>query len=70
MTKPGDKATAQLPPIIGQGCVQRFDPEALNDELGADFSAAALYWQRRQLETRADAPDIEDVRLPAPDCPA
>ena len=70
MAAPGNKATAQLPPIIGQGCVQRFDPEALNDQLGADFSAAAAYWQRMQAGSTQSASDEQDMTLPAPDSSA
>ena len=34
-------------PTLGEGCLSRFDPEALNPEQGADFSAAEQL--RRQL---------------------
>ncbi|SDR94040.1 hypothetical protein SAMN05216421_0608 [Halopseudomonas xinjiangensis] len=30
---------AGLPPVLGGGCMARFDPASLNEESGADFSA-------------------------------
>lgn len=36
---PLDVGAAALPGIIGGGCLARFDPEALNSDSGADFSA-------------------------------
>ncbi|WP_394241887.1 hypothetical protein [Halopseudomonas laoshanensis] len=36
---PLDGGAAALPAIIGGGCLARFDPEDLNAESGADFSA-------------------------------
>ncbi|MEH6493123.1 hypothetical protein [Halopseudomonas sp.] len=32
---------AVLPAMQGEGCLLRFSPEALNEQMGADFSAAA-----------------------------
>lgn len=34
------RATVQPLPTVGDGCLTRFDPEALNEQQGADFSAA------------------------------
>jgi hypothetical protein len=39
--------TTRSPPTIGAGCAARFDPDALDDSLGADFAAAAQ-WLREQ----------------------
>lgn len=36
---PSDAAAAALPRILGGGCLARFDPDALNGDSGADFSA-------------------------------
>ena len=36
---PLDGGAAGLPTIIGGGCLSRFDPEDLNADSGADFSA-------------------------------
>lgn len=41
------QATVQPVPTLGEGCLSRFDPESLNPEQGADFSAAEQL--RRQL---------------------
>ena len=41
------QATVQPVPTLGEECLSRFDPEALNPEQGADFSAAEQL--RRQL---------------------
>ncbi|UAW99325.1 hypothetical protein KEM63_04975 [Halopseudomonas nanhaiensis] len=30
---------AGLPPVLGGGCLARFDPASLNEESGTDFSA-------------------------------
>ena len=38
-------ATAQPLPTLGEGCLQRYDPEYLSDEHGADFSNAVLLSQ-------------------------
>lgn len=43
-------ATAQPVPMVGEGCLQRYDPELLSDEHGADFSAASLLCQQLQAQ--------------------
>jgi len=48
--KPPQPGTANAPPIVGQGCVQRYDPDALSDEDGTEFAGAEALWQRTQLE--------------------
>ncbi len=50
MSDPRDRATASAPPILGQGCGQRYDPEALSPESGSDFPGAAELWQQVQPE--------------------
>ncbi|MDH2243838.1 hypothetical protein N5J70_18000 [Pseudomonas sp. GD03909] len=50
MTDPLERAVAKAPPIIGSGCTQRYDPEALSSEQGADFAEAAALWVRLQSE--------------------
>lgn len=61
MAAPG---TAEQPPRLGEGCLARYDLQAMTLEGGADFTAAAALW--RQLQARqgdedavADAPDSE-----------
>lgn len=41
------QATVQPLPTVGAGCLSRFDPAALNEQQGADYSAAqqlAEHW--------------------------
>lgn len=59
MSDPLDKATSSAPPVIGEGCLSRYDPDALNSENGADFSEAARLW--RQLH---DDQVIADPEVP------
>lgn len=49
-----NKACVKAPPIIGNGCTQRYDPEQMTSELGADFSDACALW--RQYAVALDAP--------------
>jgi hypothetical protein len=50
MNDPLDKATSKAPPTLGEGCVRRYDPDALSDEDGTEFAEAAELW--RQLQER------------------
>ncbi len=53
MADPRDKATASAPPRVGEGCLARYDPEAMDETLGTAFEGAAELW--RQLSSAADA---------------
>ncbi|MCL5042308.1 MAG: hypothetical protein M1440_07540 [Gammaproteobacteria bacterium] len=35
-----DQAAAAMPPVLGGGCLSRYDPAALNAESGADYAQA------------------------------
>ncbi len=60
MADPRDKATASAPPRLGEGCLARYDPEAMSEALGTEFEGAAELW--RQLSSVADASaSAEDV---------
>lgn len=50
MTNPFDKATSKAPPTVGEGCLSRYDPDALTPDDGADFDGAAELWRTEQLE--------------------
>lgn len=50
MSDPLDKATSKAPPTLGEGCVRRYDPEALSEENGTDFPQAAELWRQLQDE--------------------
>ena len=65
MSDPLDKATAQAPPTLGEGCLSRFDPEALDQDDGTEFPGAAELWQKlRQAQPAAVEGAQEE---PAPD---
>lgn len=57
MSDPLDKATSKAPPTLGEGCVRRYDPEALSDEDGTDFSQAAELWRQLQDQQTGEAGD-------------
>lgn len=50
MSDPLDKATSSAPPTLGEGCVRRYDPQALSEEDGTEFPGAAELWQQLQEE--------------------
>ncbi len=53
MTDPLDKAVSHGPPTLGEGCLSRYDPDALGPEDGTDFPDAARLWDELQHETPA-----------------
>lgn len=40
---PLSRGAAAPPPVIGGGCLARFDPLSLNEDCGADFSPAGAF---------------------------
>lgn len=54
--------TATPPPTLGEGCVRRYDPDALSDNDGAEFAEAAELWRRLREEEQNRAQG-----LPAPE---
>jgi len=56
MPDPRDKAGASPPPTLGEGCLARYDPEALSDADGTDFPGAAELWQQLNPPDAANAP--------------
>lgn len=46
MTDPLDKATSRAPATVGEGCLSRYDPDALGAEDGTDFPGAARLWEQ------------------------
>ena len=42
--------------MIGEGCTQRYDPEALSEENGTEFAEAAALWQQLQYQARLPTP--------------
>lgn len=59
MAGPLDKAAAQAPATLGEGCLSRYDLDALNAEAGTEFSEAAELW--RQLQAQE-----EPTQVPSP----
>ena len=57
MAGPLDKAAAQAPTTLGEGCLSRYDLDALNAEAGTEFSEAAELW--RQLHERDDSAQLQ-----------
>ncbi len=45
---PLDAGSAGLPPTRGEGCLARFDPDELTDDMGVDFSSSASLAQTEQ----------------------
>ncbi|AUY33777.1 hypothetical protein EON09_13775 [Pseudomonas soli] len=69
MADPRDKAGASAPPTLGEGCLARFDPEALSDDDGTEFAGAAELWRRLNPPVGADDPAVDapaDKGIPAP----
>lgn len=54
MSERNPAGTATPPPTVGEGCVRRYDPEALNEELGTEFAEAAELWRLLQQKQRPD----------------
>jgi hypothetical protein len=59
------RGTATPPPTLGEGCLQRYDPDALSDSDGTEFPDAAELWRRLQQEPEAGDESAQDN--PAPD---
>ncbi|MFG0382021.1 hypothetical protein ACF8C6_13855 [Pseudomonas sp. zbq_18] len=47
MKQPG---TATPPPTLGEGCVRRYDLDALSENDGTEFAEAAELWRKLQEE--------------------
>ena len=52
MADPRDRATSSPPPTLGEGCVRRYDPDALSEENGTEFPGAEELW--RQVQDQED----------------
>ncbi|WP_432760384.1 hypothetical protein [Pseudomonas entomophila] len=68
MADPRDKAGAVAPPTVGEGCLARFDPDALSDENGTEFPGACELWNALNPPDGAAAPAVDapaGTRTPA-----
>ena len=63
MADPRDKAGAVAPPTLGEGCLARFDPDALSEENGTEFPGAAELWDALNC---AGEPSARQVAKPLP----
>ncbi|MFK8330324.1 hypothetical protein M2D63_009970 [Pseudomonas sp. BJa5] len=57
MADPFDRATSKAPPTLGEGCLSRYDPAALDTDDGTDFPGAAQLWEQLQGPSDAPVPD-------------
>ncbi|HUE90486.1 hypothetical protein [Pseudomonas sp.] len=55
MNDPLTRATATAPPVVGEGCTQRYDPQALSPEDGTEFAEAAELWRQLERDKQAEA---------------
>ncbi|MCZ9636121.1 hypothetical protein MXF29_12305 [Pseudomonas sp. NC26] len=56
MANSRNKPTALPPATLGEGCLARFDPDALSEEDGTDFPGAAELWRQLNPSDAANAP--------------
>jgi hypothetical protein len=59
------RGTATPPPTLGEGCLQRYDPDALSETDGTEFPDAAELWQRLQQASEGEEELAQEI--PAPD---
>ncbi|MDD1015342.1 hypothetical protein [Pseudomonas rubra] len=57
MADPLDKATSKAPPTLGEGCLSRYDPDALGGDDGTDFPGAAELWALLRSTSGEPTPD-------------
>jgi hypothetical protein len=64
MTDPLDKATSKAPATLGEGCLSRYDVDALSPEDGTEFEGAAQLWKEltSNEETSAEYSDRSDTK--------
>ncbi|SEJ12622.1 hypothetical protein [Pseudomonas sp. NFR16] len=54
MTDPLDKATSKAPPTLGEGCLSRYDVDALSPDDGTEFEGAAQLWEQLKANEKND----------------
>lgn len=65
MSDPLKRATANPPPTLGEGCLSRYDPDALRPDDGTEFPDAAELWKQLQQEQDEPAKDCRAQSTPA-----
>lgn len=58
MGDPLSRGASSAPAVLGEGCTQRYDPQALTPEHGTEFADAAELW--RQLQQDKQPPPSGD----------
>lgn len=54
MTDPLDKATSKAPPTLGEGCLSRYDVDALSPDDGTEFEGAVQLWEQLKANEKDD----------------
>jgi hypothetical protein len=60
MTDPLDKATSNAPPTLGEGCLSRYDPDALTPDNGTEFEGAAELWRTLHTPGKEQLDDLPE----------
>jgi len=50
MTDPLARGASSAPPVLGEGCTQRYDPQELTPDDGTEFADAAELWRQLQQD--------------------
>lgn len=62
MTDPLDKATSKAPPTLGEGCLSRYDVDALSPDDGTEFEGAAQLWEQLKANEKDDGSGGSDPK--------
>ncbi|MBX9912891.1 MAG: hypothetical protein K2Y25_03245 [Pseudomonadaceae bacterium] len=60
MHDPLARGSSRAPATLGEGCISRYDPDALSADNGTEFADAAALWRQLQAAPLVQA-DIEPV---------
>ena len=55
MNDPLDRAISTAPATLGEGCLSRYDPDAMDEETGTEFEEAARLWDELHPEPDTQA---------------
>jgi hypothetical protein len=68
MQDPLARGSSRAPATLGEGCISRYDPDALNADNGTEFADAAELWRQLQAAPllQADAEPVGAALLPEP----
>nr|WP_225915515.1 hypothetical protein [Pseudomonas promysalinigenes] len=56
MARSRNSPTASPPPTLGEGCLARYDPQALSEEDGTEFPGAEQLWRQLNPPDASSAP--------------